>query len=267
MFMVAGGRLHPVADADLARFIGYPNADFGVLDYLALNHLAVIVRTAAQSIDLSLNVRDFDPRNIRAVIDYLARNHGNRDVRIRRYSGKWVSERFAASEQAIAHLRQIAARELPPPSELEPPRVSAGAVSRLGRPHPMAGAANSAVERDRAGLLGCILAVTENRREGSIVSFIAPGIDILAARQEWARRLRASPSNENVQADRRMIPDRGAAALPDGRLDRRDAMLALSQSRPVRPCYGRRLAPAANLDGRPLVIGYSVSSGDIALPL
>ncbi len=107
MFMVTRGIFQHVEGGDLARFVGYPSADFGVLDYLVLNHLAIIVRGDAVGFDISVNAQDFDAKNVAAVADYLASAPAPVQVRIRSFLGGWLTESFLDVDDAIARLRMI----------------------------------------------------------------------------------------------------------------------------------------------------------------
>jgi len=185
VFMVSGGRFHPVAGGDLARFIGYPNADFNVLDYVVLNHLAVIVRADADSVDISLNAQDCDSANMQAVIEHVSRDRSAQSIQIRSYLGGWLTETFTDRAQPIDRLRRIAARALAAPTER-----------------------HSRVPQDPAA--------SRTRHDQWTVHFIGCDADTLSTWQAQSA--------------------------------------------------GARLVPFASLDGRPLVVGYGISSGDLALP-
>jgi len=276
MFMVSGGRFHPVAGGDLARFIGYPNADFGVLDYLVLNHLAVILRTDGHSLDISLNAQDRDPSNMKAVIEHVARDMAARRIRIRSFLGGWLTESFTDKALAVARLRQVAARELRPPVEerrLMPqdpatPCVMTGGFSGLARRHDRVWSSAFTEAAERAGLLGRMFVMAQDRRDQWAVRFIGHDIKVFGAwRSQSAGSPLASLANDQDYIGWCAQHYRDAAESADGRLDHVDALVAVSSPRLNRLRYRRRLIPFASLDGRPLVVGYSVSSSDLALPL
>lgn len=276
MFMVTGGRFHAVAGGDLARFIGYPNADFGVLDYLVLNHLAVILRTDGKSCDISLNAQDSDAANLRALIERVSQDTPARRFRLRSFLGGWITEKFTEKAAVVARLRQIAARELSPPRErrsnlLQDPGSRCTLTedfSALAERHHRVwdGAFTEAAER--AGLLGRIFVMAQDRNDGWAVRFIGRDIDIFGS---WRARSAGIPlaalANDQEYVGWCEEHYRNAARSADGRLDHVDALVALSGPRPNRLRYRRRLIPFASLDGKPLVVGYSISSSDLALPL
>src|ERR1700685_1387444 len=107
MDMVTRGIFQYVEGGDPARVVAYPSADFGVLDYLVLNQLAIIVRGDAVGFDISVNAQDFDAKNIAAVADYLASTPALVQVRMRLFLGGWLTETFLDVDDAIARLRMI----------------------------------------------------------------------------------------------------------------------------------------------------------------
>src|SRR5579863_2706959 len=198
MFMVTGGRFHPVAGGDLARFIGYPNADFGVLDYLVLNHLAVILRADANSLDISLNAQDSDAANLRALIEHVSRDTLARRFRLRSFLGGWLTERFSDKAAVVARLRQIAGREVIPPSERrrnvpQDPAAQCmltGKFSALAQRHERMWDQSFTEAAERAGLLGRIFVMAPDRRDRWAVSFIGHDIDIFGT---WRAQSAGSP--------------------------------------------------------------------------
>jgi hypothetical protein len=276
MLMVMGGRFHPVAGGDLARFIGYPNADFGVLDYLVLNHLAVILRANANSLDISLNAQDSDAANMRALIEHVSRDTLAQRFCLRSFLGGWLTEKFGDKAAVVARLRQIAGRELSPPSERrrnvpQDPAARctlAGKFSALAQHHDRVWDRSFTEAAERADLLGRVFVMAPDRRDRWSVSFIGRDIDIFGAwRAQSAGSPLASLANDQEYVGWCEEHYRDAALSADGRLDHVDALVAVSGPRPNRLRYRRRLIPFASLDGRPLVVGYSISSNDLALPL
>jgi len=58
-----------------------------------------------------------------------------------------------------------------------------------------------------------------------------------------------------------------ALASGGGRYDHVDAIISTTSRQPTRVRYRRRLLPFVSLKGKPLVVGYSALSSDLALPL
>lgn len=276
MFMIARGIFVPIEGGDLAQFVGYPAADFGVLDYLVLNQLAIVARGDAVCLDLCLNARDFDSKNLQAVIDHLDGNPAYLQVRMRWFLGGWLTETFFDTATAVARLRMIGERRLTAPeaplrlATQDPASLclNTGGLYDLWQRH--RGKFSSAFVADavRQGVLDRTFALEHDDTAGWVVRLMGDAIGIFAAQ-------RADPVGHALAASAvdhaytRWVASHYGSVLDtgQGRYDHVDAIVSTSAKVPTRVRYRRRLLPFVSLHGKPLVVGYSALSSDLALPL
>jgi len=274
MFMVARGIFQYVEGGDLARFIGYPSADFGVLDYLVLNHLAIIVRGDAVGFDICLNAQDFDAKNIAAVVDDLAHAPSLIQVRIRMFLGGWLTESFLDVEEAIARLRMIGDGALQAPearlrmAERDPDEPCAGTdgLRRLWQAHRGRFSSDFMDDALGQGILDRTFVLEPGPRDGWLVRYMGSGIGTFENWQQVGRPL-ATEQTDRLYTEWVSRHYESALASGGGRYDHVDAVICTTSRQPTRVRYRRRLLPFASLKGKPLVVGYSALSGDLALPL
>lgn len=274
MYMVTGGTFQHVEGGDLARFIGYPSADFGVLDYLVLNHLAIIVRGDAVGFDISLNAQDFDTRNLAAVIDHLAHSPGLIQVRIRMFLGGWLTEAFLDVEDAIARLRLVAEGGLRAPAarlrlvarDLDEPCAGTDGLRALWAAHRGRFSSDFMDDALGQGILDRTFVLEPGPRQGWLVRYMGAGIGTFDNWQQIGRPL-ATEQTDRGYTEWVAGHYESVLASSGGRYDHVDAIISTNSRQPTRVRYRRRLLPFASLKGKPLVVGYSALSSDLALPL
>lgn len=274
MYMVARGIFQHVEGGDLARFVGYPSADFGVLDYLVLNHLAIIVRGDAVGFDICVNAQDFDAKNIEAVADYLAHTPGLVQVRMRLFLGGWLTETFLDIDDAIARLRMIGDGSLRAPAarlrlvarDPEEPCAKTDGLRALWHSHRGRFSSEFMDDALGQGVLDRTFVLEPARRDGWLVRYMGSGIGTFDNWQQVGRPLATEETDRDYT---QWVAGHYEAALASGggRYDHVDAVIATTSRQPTRVRYRRRLLPFISLKGKPLVVGYSALSSDLALPL
>jgi hypothetical protein len=274
MYMVTRGIFQHVEGGDLARFIGYPSADFGVLDYLVLNHLAIIVRGDAVGFDICVNAQDFDAKNVAAVADYLASTPALVQVRMRLFLGGWLTETFLDVEDAVARLRMIGDGALRAPAARlrlvarDPDETCAETDGLLALWKSHGGRFSSEFLDDALGegVLDRTFVVEPSPRNGWLVRYMGSGI---ATFDNWQKVDRPLATKETDHGYTEWVAGHYESALASGggRYDHVDAIISTTSRQPTRVRYRRRLLPFVSLKGKPLVVGYSALSSDLALPL
>jgi hypothetical protein len=276
MFMVSKGIFIPVRGGDLAKFVGYPAADFGVLDYLVLNHLAIVGRGDQVRLDLCLNARDFEPKNLQVVVAHLKANPDYVQVRLRWFLGAWLTESFSRVDDAIARLRMIGDRELAVPdtrlrlAEQDPasPCPDTGGLFELWRRHSGRFSLDFVADAKGQGVLDRIFAFEPDDAGGWVIRFMGDGIGIFGDQQkDLVGRTFAASSTDRDYAEWVGRHHQSVLETGEGRYDHLDAIISTTATVPSRLRYRRRLLPFASLRGKPLVVGYSALSSDLALPL
>lgn len=276
LFMVSGGVIIPVETGGPAEFLDEPAGDFGVLDRLALSHRTIIGRLGEARLDLCLSGEAFDHKSLGAMLERLERCPVGMPVRLRWFLGGWLTESFPDRDAASMRLRQILSETLTVPktrlrlAELDPatPCARTGNLYELWRRH--AGHLSSAFIADAgtAGVLDRMFALEHDDAKGWIVRFMGDGIGIFSAQK---RDMVGRPL-EDTSVDHdytHWVEGHHATVLQSGesRYDHVDAILSTTAKRPTRVRYRRRLLPFTGHNGKPLVVGYSALTGDLALPL
>lgn len=274
MFMVTRGIFQHVEGGDLARFVGYPSADFGVLDYLVLNHLAIIVRGDAVGFDISVNAQDFDTKNVAAVADYLASAPAPVQVRIRSFLGGWLTESFLDVDDAIARLRMIGEGALRAPAtrlrlvarDPEESCENTDGLRELWKAHRGRFSSEFMDDALGEGVLDRTFVLEPASRSGWVVRYMGSGIGTFGNWQQVGRPLATKDTDRGYTE---WVSNHYEAVLASGggRYDHVDAVISTTSRQPTRVRYRRRLLPFVSLKGKPLVVGYSALSSDLALPL
>lgn len=274
MFMVTRGIFQHVEGGDLARFVGYPSADFGVLDYLVLNHLAIIVRGDAVGFDICVNAQDFDAKNVAAVADYLGSTPAPVQVRIRLFLGGWLTESFLDVDDAIARLRMIGEGALRAPAarlrlvarDPEEACESTDGLRELWKAHHGRFSSEFMDDALGEGVLDRTFVLEPASRGGWVVRYMGSGIGTFDNWQQLGRPLATQDTDRSYTE---WVAGHYEAALASGggRYDHVDAVVSTTSRQPTRIRYRRRLLPFVSLKGKPLVVGYSALSSDLALPL
>ncbi|GEM_PF-2615930 len=276
MFMVSGGTTIPVETRGPAVFLDEPAGDLGVLDSLALGHRAIIGRVSEKQLDLCLSGENFDPKTLAAMIERLERGPPGLPVRIRWFLGGWLMENFPDASAASTRLRQIASEALAVPetrlrlAALDPatPCPRTGSLYELWQRHGGHLTSEFIADAGKAGVLERMFALEHDGAKGWIVRFMGHGIGIFAAQQSDV--VGQTLSRTSVDHDyTSWVESHHASVLETGesRYDHVDAILATTAKRPTRVRYRRRLLPFTSQRGKPLVVGYSALTGDLALPL
>jgi hypothetical protein len=276
MFMVSGGVIIPVETGGPAEFLDEPTPDFGVLDRLALSHRAVIGRMGEARLDLCLSGEHFDQKTLSAMLDRLARCPPGMPVRVRWFMGGWLVENFHDAAAASMRLRQILNEALAVPkvrlrlAALDPrtPCPRTGELFELWRRHTGHLSSDFIADAGKAGMLDRMFALEPGEAKGWIVRFMGDGIGIFSGqRSDMVGRPLESTSVDHDYTQ--WVESHHASVLESGesRYDHVDAILTTASKRPTRVRYRRRLLPFTSQRGKPLVVGYSALTGDLALPL
>ena len=274
--MVSKGIFIPVLGGDLATFVGYPTADFGVLDYLVLNHLTIVGRGEQDRLDLCVNARDFEPRNLEAIIAHLRNHRAYKKVRLRWFLGGWLTESFSSNEAVIARLRMIAERSVAEPEtrrrlaaqDPAAPCPNTGGLFDLWRKHSGQFSPGFVDDAKQQGVLDRVFAFEHDNARGWIIRFMGDGIGIFSGQKR--NLVCQTLSDTSVDHDYTEWVGRhheSVLATGEGRYDHVDAIVSTTAKVPTRVRYRRRLLPFASLQGYPLVVGYSALSSELALPL
>ena len=276
MFMVSGGMMIPVETASPAEFLDEPAGDFGVLDRLALSHRTIIGRRSDARLDLCLSGEAFDHKSIAAMLERLERCPPSLPVRLRWFMGGWLMESFPDVAAASMRLRQILAEKLAVPqvrlrlAALDPatPCARTGNLFELWRRHAGHLSSEFIADAGKAGVLDRMFALEHDEGRGWIVRFMGDGIGIFSAQN---RDVVGQPlDSTSVDHDyTHWVEGHHASVLESGesRYDHVDAILTTTAKRPTRVRYRRRLLPFTSHGGKPLVVGYSALTSDLALPL
>jgi hypothetical protein len=276
MFMVSGGVIIPVETGGLAEFLDEPAADLGVLDRLALSHRAIIGRMAEARLDLCLSGEDFDHKTLSAMLDRLERCPPGVPVRLRWFLGGWLMEMFRDAAAASMRLRQIAYATLIAPktrlrfAALDPrtPCPRTGNLHELWQRHGGHLSSEFVADAAKAGVLDRMFALEHDDANGWIVRFMGPGIGIFSGQgRDVVGRPLGSTSVE--QDYTHWVEGHHASVMETGesRYDHVDAILSSAAKRPRRIRYRRRLLPFTSHHGKPVVVGYSALTSDLAVPL
>ncbi len=276
MFMVSGGVIIPVETGGPAEFLDEPAGDFGVLDRLALSHRAIIGRTGDARLDLCLSGEDFDHKTLSAMLDRLGRCPPGLPVRIRWFLGGWLMETFPDAAAASIRLRQILSETLAAPktrlrlAALDPrtPCPRTGNLYELWQRHAGHLSSEFIADAGKAGVLDRMFALEHDDARGWIVRFMGDGIGIFSAqRGDMVGRPLESTSVDHDYTH--WVESHHASVLESGesRYDHVDAILTTAAKRPTRVRYRRRLLPFTSHHGKPVVVGYSALTSDLALPL
>jgi hypothetical protein len=276
MFMVSGGVIIPVETGGPAEFLDEPAPDFGVLDRLALSHRAIIGRMEEARIDLCLSGEHFDQKTLSAMVERLDQCPPGMPVRIRWFLGGWLVETFRDTASASMRLRQILSEALAAPktrlrlAALDPrtPCPRTGNLYELWQRHLGHLSSDFIADAGKAGVLDRMFALEHDDTKGWIVRFMGDGIGIFSAqRGDVVGRPLESTSVDHDYTQ--WVEGHHASVLESGesRYDHVDAILTSPSKRPTRVRYRRRLLPFTGHHGKPLVVGYSALTSDLALPL
>jgi hypothetical protein len=276
MFMVSGGVIIPVETGGPAEFLDEPAGDFGVLDRLALSHRTIIGRMTETRLDLSLSGEAFDHKSLAAMLERLERCAPSVPVRLRWFLGGWLTEAFPDAAAASGRLRQILSETLAVPktrlrlAALDPatPCVRTGNLYELWQRHAGHLSSDFIADAGKAGVLDRMFALEPDDAKGWIVRFMGHGIGIFSAQKgDVVGRPLESTSVDHDYTH--WVESHHASVLESGasRYDHVDAILATTAKRPTRVRYRRRLLPFTSHQGKPLVVGYSALTSDLALPL
>ncbi|HLJ19922.1 MAG TPA: hypothetical protein VKU84_06980 [Stellaceae bacterium] len=276
MFMVSGGVVIPVETSGPAEFLDLPAGDFGVLDRLALSHGTIIGRRSDRRLDLCLSGEAIDHKSLEAMLDRIEQCPPGLSVRLRWFLGGWLMETFRDPAAASKRLRQILSETLSVPktrlqfAELDPatPCARTGNLFELWQRHAGHLSSDFIADAGKAGMLDRMFALEPDAAKGWIVRFMGHGIGIFSAQN---RDVVGQPL-ESTSVDHdytHWVEEHHASVLKSGasRYDHVDAILATNASRPTRVRYRRRLLPFRSYKGKPLVVGYSALTSDLALPL
>ncbi len=276
MFMVSGGIVIPVETAVPTELLGEPAGDSGVLDHLALSHRAIIGRFGKGRLDLCLSGQDFDHKSLQAVIERLERCPLEFRARLRWFLGGWLTEAFSDAKAASMRLREIASHAHSVPetrlrlAAMDPasPCSSTGSLYELWQRHAGRITSEFLADAGKAGVLDRMFALEHDAAAGWIVRFMGDGIGIFAAQEsEVVGRPLAATSVDHDYTS--WVASHHASVLESGesRYDHVDAILSTTAKMPTRVRYRRRLLPFTSQRGKPLVVGYSALTSDLALPL
>ena len=276
MFMVSGGVVIPVETGGPMEFLDEPAGDFGVLDRLALSHRTIIGRRSDARLDLCLSGEAFDHKSLAAMLAGLERCPPSLPVRLRWFLGGWLMEVFPDPAAASMRLRQILSEAHPVPktrlrlAALDPatPCARTGSLFELWRRHAGHLSSDFIGDAGKAGVLDRMFALEHDDARGWIVRFMGDGIGIFSAQKsDMVGRPLESTSVDHDYTH--WVEGHHASVLEAGesRYDHVDAILSTTAKRPTRVRYRRRLLPFTSRTGKPLVVGYSALTGDLALPL
>jgi hypothetical protein len=276
MFMVSGGVIIPVETSGPAEYLDEPAPDFGVLDRLALSHRAIIGRLGDARLDLCLSGENFDHKTLSAMLERLQQCPPDVRVRLRWFLGGWLSETFLDAAAASMRLRQILSETLAIPktrlrlAALDPrtPCPRTGNLHELWQRHAGHLSSDFIADAGKAGVLDRMFAMEHDEAKGWIVRFMGPGIGIFSAqsRDVVGRSLESTSVDHDYT---HWVESHHASVLETGesRYDHVDAIVSITAKRPTRIRYRRRLLPFTSRHGKPVVVGYSALTGDLALPL
>jgi hypothetical protein len=276
MFMVSGGVIIPVETGAPADFLDATVGDLGVLDHLALSHRAIIGRMGDARIDLCLSGESFEHKSLEAMIERLGGAAPGYPVRIRWFLGGWLTETFPDAAAASMRLRKIASEALVIPKSrlrlatLDPwtPCPRTGYLYELWQRHAGHLSSDFVADARKAGVLDRMFALEHDDAKGWIVRFMGDGIGIFAAQHgDVVGRPLAKTAVDHDYTH--WVEGHHASVLESGesRYDHVDAILSTEARRPKRVRYRRRLLPFTGQHGKPLVVGYSALTSDLALPL
>ncbi|MGH7122812.1 MAG: hypothetical protein ACREFI_00460 [Stellaceae bacterium] len=276
MFMVSGGVIIPVETGGPAEFLDESAGDFGVLDRLALSHRTIIGRMDEARLDLCLSGEMFDHKSLAAMLERLERCPSGLPVRLRWFLGGWLMEAFPDAAAASARLRQILSETLKVPktrlrlAELDPatPCTRTGNLYELWQRHAGHLSGEFIADAGKAGMLDRMFALEHDNAKGWIVRFMGDGIGIFSAQKGHVvgRPLESTAVDHDYT---HWVEGHHASVLDSGksRYDHVDAILATAAKRATRIRYRRRLLPFTSQLGKPVVVGYSALTNDLALPL
>jgi len=276
MFMISRGTVIPVETGAPAEFLDQPARDLGVLDHLALGHSAIIGRAGEARLDLCLSGENFDHKSVVRVIEHLERCHQGVPVRMRWFLGGWLTEVFPDAAAASVRLRAIASKALSIPNTrlqlatLDPamPCPRTGDLYELWQRHAGHLSSKFIADAGKAGMLDRMFALEHDQTKGWIVRFMGDGIGIFAS--QHGDVVGQPLAKTEVDHDyTNWVESHHASVLESGesRYDHVDAILSTTAKKPTRIRYRRRLLPFTNNEGKPLVVGYSALTSDLALPL
>jgi hypothetical protein len=276
MFMISSGTVIPVETGAPAELLDEPARDLGVLDHLVLGHRAIIGRGGEARLDLCLSGESFDRKSVTTLVEYLEQCRQGVPVRMRWFLGGWLTEVFPDAPAASVRLRAIASAALSIPktrlrlATLDPaiPCPRTGDLYTLWQRHAGRLSSEFIADAGKCGMLDRMFALELDQAKGWIVRFMGGGIGIFAAqpRDVVGRPLAKTEVDHDYT---NWVESHHASVLESGesRYDHVDAILSTTAKRPTRVRYRRRLLPFTNSDGKPLVVGYSALTNDLALPL